>query len=199
MDPNKVLNHVLRLARLDTSVFEEVRDDVAELIPALVVAAISCLLAGLGAWMYWEVAVDRSTEAAFLNAFILGSVFLAAMYAVMVLVVYVVLVQIYKASADLTALFRTMGYAAVPISLSLLMFIPVLWPVFALVPLALLFVMSIYATQAATGADSKQVVMACTAGLTVMVVVLGIIALKMADVPDVPIGAGVFGTLIDLS
>ena len=49
MDPNVILNKILRLARLDTTVFDEVRDDVNELIPAMIVAAVSALLAGLGA------------------------------------------------------------------------------------------------------------------------------------------------------
>ncbi|MGI8926421.1 MAG: YIP1 family protein [Tepidiformaceae bacterium] len=199
MDPNLLMNHIGRLARLDTSVFDEVRDDAKELVPSLVVAAISCLLAGLGAFLYWQVIPAGDFSSEFVNTFILGSIFLAAMYAVMVLIVYVVLVQMYKVQVDLSALFRTMGYAAIPLALSVLMFIPAVWPVFALVPLALLFVMSIYAAQSATNADSKQVVVACAAGMTVMVLVLGFIALKMADLPDVPIGAGIFGTLLDIS
>ena len=69
-----------------------------------------------------------------------------------------------------------MGYAAVPLALSVFMFIPILWPVFAIVPLALVFVMSIYATQSVTNADSTQVVIANLAGMVVMVLILSIIA-----------------------
>jgi hypothetical protein len=84
-----------------------------------------------------------------------------------------------------------MGYAAIPFALSLLMFIPVLHPVFAIVPLVLVFVMAIYAVQSVTSADSTQVVIANTVGLTVMVLVLGIVATSN-DFPDAPIGAGIF-------
>ncbi|MGE3073308.1 MAG: YIP1 family protein [Dehalococcoidia bacterium] len=195
MDPNLILNKVLRLARLDTSVFDEVRDDVNELIPAMIVAGISALLAGLGATLFWEFNFDYGPDKVWLNTFILGGLFLAALYFVWVLIAYVILVQIYKASADLQSLIRTMGYAAVPLALSLFMFIPVLYPVFALVPIALLFVMSIYAVQAVTNADSTQVVIANTAGLSVMVLVLSIVAFS-GD--SSIIGAGIFSILYQI-
>lgn len=192
MDPNVMVNHVLRLVRFDTSVFEEVRDDVNELIPALIIAGISALLAGLGATLFWEFNFDFGPENAWLNLFILGGVFMAALYAVWVLVVYVMLAQVYKASADVQALFRTMGYAAWPLALSVLMFIPVLYPVFAIGSVVLLFVISIYAAQAVTSADSTQVVMANLAGLAVWVLVLSIIAFSS---DTTIIGAGIFAIL----
>jgi len=55
MDPNVILNRVLRLARLDTSVFDEVRDDQNETVPAVIIAAISAFLAGLGSFLWWKV------------------------------------------------------------------------------------------------------------------------------------------------
>ena len=191
MDPNAVLNKIIRLAKLDTTVFDEVRDDANELIPAMVVAAVSALLAGLGAFLFIQINFDSTPDGLLLRTWIMGSIFLAALYGVWVLIVYVVLVQVYKASADVQSLLRTMGYGALPLALSVLMFIPVLYPVFALVPLALLFVMSIYAVQAVTNADSTQVVMANLAGFSLMVLVLGIIATS-GGFADAPIGAGLF-------
>ena len=191
MDPNAIFNKILRLAKLDTTVFDEVRDDVNELVPALIVAGVSALLAGLGATLWVVFNFDETPDGLWLRMFIMGSIFLALLYFVWVLVAYVMLVQVYKASADLQTLVRTMGYAALPLAASVLMFIPVLYPVFALVPLALLFVMSIYAVQSVTNADSTQVVMANLVGFAVMVLVLGVIAMS-GDYSDVPIGAGVF-------
>lgn len=198
MDPNAVINRVMRLARLDTTVFDEVRDDVNELIPALVVAAISVLLAGFGAFLFWQVVPSVSADSSFLNAFILGSIFMFVMYGVAVAVVYVVMAQVYKVQVDFQTLFRTCGYAALPLALSVLMFIPLIYPVFALVPLALLFVMMIYAVQSATGADSNQVVVSVLAGFTVMVLVLGAIAIS-TSLGKAPMGAGVFGLLLRLT
>lgn len=193
MDPNVIMNRIIRLAKLDTTVFDEVRDDAAELVPALIIAAVSSLLAGLGAWLFWEFSdIGEFADSPFLNNFLLGGIFMAIMYGVWVLITYVVLVQVYKASADLQTLFRTMGYAAFPLALSLLMFIPLIYPVFALVPIALTFVLTIYAAQSATNADSRQVVMANVAGLSVFTLVLGFVAFS-GDFQ--PIGAGIFGIL----
>lgn len=192
MDPNLILNRLMRLARLDTTVFDEVRDDERELVPALIVAVAASFLAGLGAFLWSKVVPRFELDSAFLNQFILGSIFLIVLYGVAALVVYVVLAQFYKVQADLQSIIRTMGYAALPMALSVLMFIPVLYPLFAIVPLVLLFVMMIYAVQSATGADSTQVVMATLAGFSVMVFVLGLIAIS-TDSAKFPMGAGLFG------
>ncbi len=197
MDPNVIINRLVRLAKLDTSVFDEVRDDPQELIPGIIVAVVSAFLAGLGAFLWWTMQ-DFTPDGNFLNNFILGSIFLAALYGVAALVIYVVMAQMYHVQVELVALARTMGYAAVPLALSVLMFIPIIWPVFSLVPLALLFVMMIYAVQSVSGAESRQVVMATTIGFTVMVLILGFLALASSDT-DVPMGAGQFGLLLDFS
>ncbi len=191
MNPNLVMNRILRLARLDTTVFDEVRDDVNDLIPAFIIIAASALLAGLGAFLFIQVNYDSAPDGLFLRTFLMGGIFLGVLYGVWVLVAYVLLVQVYKASADLQALFRTMGYASAPLAISVLMFIPVLYPVFAIVPIALLFVLSIYATQSVTNADSTQVVIANLAGFAVMVLVLGVVATS-GGYADAPIGAGIF-------
>jgi hypothetical protein len=64
------------------------------------------------------------------------------------------------------------------------------------VPLAVLLVMMIYAVQSATGAESTQVVIASVIGLTVLVLVCGLIATS-GDSIDAPMGAGIFGVLFD--
>jgi hypothetical protein len=201
VDFNVVLNRLMRLARLDTTVFDEVRDDQNELIPAVIVAVVCSFLAGLGAFLWSSIVPSIDLDDAFLDQLILGSIFLAVMYGVAALIVYVVLAQLYKVQVDLYAIVRTMGYAALPLALSLLMFIPGIFPVFALVPLALLFVMMIYAVQSATGADSQQVVISVLVGFTVMVLVLGFIATSTSSDTSVkaPIVAGEFGTIFDLN
>ncbi|MEO6396872.1 MAG: YIP1 family protein [Tepidiformaceae bacterium] len=200
MDPNVVMNRLVRLAKLDTTVFDEVRDDTNELIPALVIAAISSLLAGLGSAMWWKVIPDLGgdRESLWVNQFILGSVFMFVMLIVIALVVYVIMAQMYKVQTDVQSLIRTVGYASFPMALSLLMFVPLLWPIFAIVPLALLMVMLIYAVQSATSAESSQVVMATLIGFVVFVFVLGLVS-TTTDFAKAPIGAGLFGIISDFA
>ncbi len=192
MDPNVILNRLLRLARLDTTVFDEVRDDQRETVPALVIAVVASFVAGLGTFLWWETAWSFRPDSTFVDTFILGSIFLAVMYGVAVLVAYVVLAQMYKVQADLQAMIRTCGYAAAVLVLVLPMLIPVIFPVFAIVPFAILFVLMIYAVQSASGADSQQVVISTLIGFVVMVFFLGLIAAVTSDT-KAPMGAGVFG------
>ena len=199
MDPTVVLNRLKRLIQLDTTVFDEVRDDPQELIPALIVATASSLLAGLGAWLYWLVVPADDFNSAFLNSIILGSIFMLVMYGVAAVVIYLVLVQAYRVQVDLQALIRTMGYAAFPLALSVLMFIPVVYPLFAILPMGILLVMVIYAVQSASGAESKQVVMSSVIGFAVMILVLGLIAISSSGGGDAAIGAGQFALIFDFS
>lgn len=194
MDPNLILNRVMRLARLDTTVFDEVRDDERETVPAVIVAVIACFLAGLGAWLWWEVVPDFSPDSVFVRTFLLGSIFLTAMVGVAAAVAYVVLAQMYKVQADLMAIVRCVGYATVPLAASVLMLIPFVWPIFAIVPVAAFLVMMIYALQSASGAESNQVVMSALIGFAVMVLVCGVIATS-SSLTKAPMGAGLFGIL----
>lgn len=196
MDPNVVINRLVRLAKLDTTVFDEVRDDANELIPAIVITVVSALLAGLGALLFWSVVASGTPDRVFVNQVIFGSIFMAVMYGVAALVVYVVMVQMFKVQVELQTLVRTMGYASFPLAACILMFIPILWPVFAIVPLALLLVTTIYAVQSATSAQSNQVVIASLIGFAVFVLVLGVIA-TTSDSGKAPMGAGLFGIISD--
>jgi hypothetical protein len=60
----------------------------------------------------------------------------------------------------------------------------------------LLFVMSIYAAQAVTNADSTQVVMANLVGMAVFVLVLSMVAFSS---DDAYLGAGIFAMLFEAS
>src|SRR5690606_2700524 len=138
MDINAIFDRILRLARLDTAVFDEVRDDERELLPAIIVAVVSFLLAGIGAWLFILVVPDSSysdnVDGQFVNNVILGTIFAVVLYGVAAVVIYVVLAQMYRVQLDLQTLIRPFGYAAIPMALSLLMLIPFIWPVFAIVP-----------------------------------------------------------------
>lgn len=199
MDPNVVVDRLVRLMRLDATVFDEVRDDEREILPAAIIVAVGALLAGFGAFLWWQT-IPSSTEGIdglFLNTVVLGSIFLALIYGVAILVVYLIMVQVFRVHIEIMPLARVLGYAAWPLGLSVLMFIPFVHPVFAILPLCLLFVMMIYAVQSATGAESRDVVVASLGGLAVMVLVLSLIA-NTTELASAPMGAGLFGILFDL-
>ncbi|KAA0224626.1 MAG: hypothetical protein HUU14_05505 [Dehalococcoidia bacterium] len=194
MDPNLVINRIVRLAKLDTTVFDEVRDDERELVPAIVVAVVSTIISAIGAWLYLLFKAPDGVEIDFGNVFVkeilLGSIFSIVLWGVWVGVAYVVLVQFYREQADMQSLLRTMGYAAFPLSLSILMLITPMGLGLGITAMVLWFVMSTYAIQATTSASSDHVVMANAVGFLVFAIVLSFLADQSGMAPGVWIFSG---------
>lgn len=176
MDPNAVLDRVMRLARLDTTVFDEVKDDLNETVPAVAIVAIASLVAGIGVWLWLLVEAPSGIDVDFgnvlINVLLLGTIFSVVLWAAWVAVTYVVLVQVYKEAVDFQTLLRPMGYAAVPLVIAIFMVISGVALAIGIVAMGLWFVFAIYATQAASNASSDRVVVSALAGFAVYCVVM---------------------------
>lgn len=120
-----LMDQIRRLARLDTTVFEEVRDAQSQTLPALVVVIVGVVLSALGGWLWLEFEFSSAdTGDVLLREVLLGSAFAIALWAVWVLVTQVVLLNMFNIEADRMALLRCMGFAAAPAGLMLLILIP---------------------------------------------------------------------------
>lgn len=180
MDPNAVLDKVMRLARLDTTVFDEVKDDLNETVPAVVIVAIASLIAGIGVWLWLLVEAPSGVDVDFgnvlVNVLLLGTIFSVVLWAAWVAVTYVVLVQVYKENVDFQTLLRPMGYAAIPLVIAIFMVISGIAIAVGVVAMGLWFVFAIYATQAASNASSDRVVVSTLAGFAVYSIVMAFLA-----------------------
>jgi len=176
-DMQSLMNRLMRLIRLDTTVFDEVRLDPAATIPSVIVAAVSIFLSGIGGWLYWVITSDFETGSGqiFLKSAILGSVFAIALWVAWVLLAYVILTQVFRAQADPQQLVRTMGMAAAPLALTVLMFVPEISFGIALASMALTFGLTTVAVQAATNAVPAQALVANVVGFAVWAIVLTIL------------------------
>lgn len=172
MDWQALTARLLRLARLDTSVFDEVKVDPAATVPALVVAAGATLLAGLGGWLWWIFQDFGDTGKVFVQSVILGSLFSVALWIVWLLVAYVILTQVFREQADWQQMLRTMGLAAAPLALSLLILITPIGLGIGLASVALFFGLTTIAVQAVTPADPAKVLVANVVGFAVWAIVL---------------------------
>lgn len=175
-DAQVLTDRLMRLARLDTSVFDEVKADVNATIPAVVVAAGATLLFGIGGLLWWIVEDYGDTGEFFFKSVILGGIFSIALWVAWLAIVYVVLTQVFREQADVYQLLRTMGHAAAPLGLGVLMFIPGIDFGLALASVALFFGLTTIAIQATTQADPARVLVANTVGFTVWAAVLTILA-----------------------
>jgi hypothetical protein len=173
IDVNVLMRRVQRLFQLDTSVFEEVRADRAATVPAVIVAAASMFLFGLGGWLWWLLQDYNYDTGEFLfKSVIVGGVFSLLLWLAAIAITYVLLHQVFTARVDLQELVRVMSMAAVPLSFGLLMFI---WEIgfgIAVAAVAMAFGTAVVAVQRVTDADSGKVVASVGAGVLLWAVIL---------------------------
>ncbi len=175
-DMQGMMNRLMRLMRLDTTVFDEVRLDPGATVPAVIVAVAATFLAGLGGWLWWSMTQDFGDKSKVLfQSLIMGSIFSIALWVAWLLIVYVLLTQVFRAQADVQQLVRVMGLAAAPLALSVLMFVPVLDFGIGLASIALLFGLTTIAIQSATNASPGTVLICNLAGFAVWAMVLGLL------------------------
>jgi len=172
MDFEVVMSRIMRLARLDTTVFDEVRMDPTATASSFFVAAVATFAAGLGGWLWWIQKTDFDGGKVFVQSVILGSLFAIGLWIVWLFVAYVLLTQVFRERADLQQLIRTMGMAAAPLGLSILLLIPGINFGFGLASIALFFGLTNIAIQSVTTAEPAKVLMANAAGFAVWAIVL---------------------------
>jgi hypothetical protein len=164
-----------RLLRLDTSVFDEVRQDPAATMPAVLVVVLSTFLAGVGGWLWWLIKDFGDGGKVFVESVLLGSVFSVALWIVWLLVAWVILTQVFREEADWQQMLRTMGMATAPLAISVAMFIPGIDFGIALASVALFFGLTTIAIQSVTTANAARVLVANLVGFAVWAMVLGLL------------------------
>ena len=179
-----------RLIRLDLTVFDDVKDEAAATVPALAVVVAASLLAGLGSWLWWIFEIDFPAGAdeknfeVFWKTFILGGIFMAALWVLWVYIVAMLLSRVFGAGADMNRLMRTMGLAFAPMAISFLVVIGMLAVPLGAFAVATTLLLTNVAIQATTDAEPQQVIVSNLAGFLVFAVVLGILA-NFAQIYDI--------------
>ena len=187
-DPQTVLQWLRRLVNLDTRVFEDVRTNPAATIPAVLVAAVSLLLSGVGGWLWWMLQDYGGAGDVFVESTIFGSLLALVLWGLAwLLVTFVVLTQVLRERVYLEQLLRVMGLAMVPLALSIFMFVPGISLGVGVASLALTFGLTTIAIQSVTTADPAQVLIANAAGFLLWAAVLTLVVS-----PENPLAPGVF-------
>jgi hypothetical protein len=193
MDMNALMQRLRRLVMLDSSVFDEVRTDANATVPAVIIAVVSMFLFGLGGWLWYLFqdfdVVDEyvSSGDVFLRSVILGSIIALVLWGVAVGITYVMLTQVFRARADINELIRVMGFAALPLSIGVLLFIPGFDFGLALIAVALTVALTTVAVQSATDAPAGRVVASVGLGFLVWAVVLSLLVTTDTDDPNIPL------------
>ncbi|HET9477120.1 MAG TPA: hypothetical protein VFP63_06500 [Dehalococcoidia bacterium] len=172
MPVEQIMARIRRALLLDVGVFEETRDDRLFTPIAIAIAGGSALLAGIGAFL-WSALILDETQDFFLEATVLGTIFLLLLWLVGMIAAYFVLSQVYNESVALDGLIRVMCLGSVPFALSALVFIPGFGFGLAMIAIALTFFYTNYGVRAAyPDIDPMRVMIACLAAMAVWSMVL---------------------------
>jgi hypothetical protein len=178
-------DRVRRVLSFDESVYSEIAASEDRVTP-FVVVVVSTLLAAIGGWLWLILEFDGlSTSRILVRELLLGSVFALALWGVWVYLASLYLRMRFAVEIPLTTLAGTMGYAAAPWGLTLLMLIPALSFGIGLLALTAWAFASREALRAAAAIDARQATGATLAGFAPLVLVLGLLADQAGMAPGV--------------
>lgn len=183
MDFQTTSNRLMRLARMDFSVFNEVKTDATAATTGVAIVAIATLLTGLGSWLWvlfnidsdYRDALDLSSSDVLIKSVIIGGVLQVALWFAWGGIAYTLLTNVFRSQVVMQEMLRAMGYAFAPMAVSILFFIPVLDMPIGIFALGATAVLSNAAISACTTASAGKIAFANMAGFAVFLLVLGVL------------------------
>jgi hypothetical protein len=167
-----VIARIRRALLLDPGAYEEARDDATFTPFAAGGAVIAAFVGGLGAFLWSSVILDDTGDF-FVEAFILGSIFLAILWIAGVFLMYAVLSMAFAEETTWDGLLRVVTIAHIPFAISVLVFIPGIGFAFGVLAIAAMFFYSNFAIRSAYAQiDPMRVMLAVLAGFAVWLVLL---------------------------
>jgi len=189
MTLDQVIARIRRVLMLDTTAYEETRDDASFTLVALGVAAAGVVLAAIGAWLWGETVPSSAPDGWFVDTVILGTLFTAVLFLIGIAVIYLMLSQVYGTEMAPDALVRVVAMTHLPYGLGLLIFIPEIGFAFGLLSVAAMFYFTVFGIRAAyPNVDNLRAVISVGAGFAVWAAILPI----LSDLPDNNWVTGVF-------
>jgi len=183
MDFGTMLNRLIRAARLDISLYEEVEADTALTQEAITAVVIIAILSGIGTGL--GTLIGGAGVGAFFVSLIVGVIVAVAGFFIWAFLTYFIGVNLFKGTADYGELVRTLGYAYGPNVLGLLAFIPIIGRLLSLAGSIWALVCGVVAVRQALDFDTTKAVLTVIIGWIVVIVITLLIGAIT--------GLGVFG------
>lgn len=178
MDPQVIIDRFMRMLRLDTSVFEEMRDDPNGTWPAIGVAVVSFFIAGLGGFFWWIVEGYPDKGKLFTESVLAGTAIATAAWVGWIAIAYFTLVNLFHYTGNLERCLRACGFATVPAVLMIIMLIPGIDLGIGLAALALVFLLMDIGIQVSFDAQPGHVILATFLGFAGFCLLLAILVGK---------------------
>ena len=160
-----LLERMMRAARLDSNLFEEVEADLGATSQAATVVGIVALCSGLGQGIALAMA-GQTTQA--ILAFIGGIVMSFVGWIAWSYITYWIGTSMFKGQATPGELLRTIGFAQTPGVLGVLAFIPILGGIVSLVVFVWMIVAGVIALRQALDLSTGQAVITAIIGIIPM-------------------------------
>jgi hypothetical protein len=171
---SSIVNRMIRAARLEVPLYEELEADITATNQALLVVVLVALAAGIGQAIG---ATLSGNSRALLGLLVSGVLSALISWAVWSYVVYFVGTRFFGGTATYGELLRTLGFAQAPRVLAILSFIPVLGGIIALVAAIWTLVASFIATRQALDIDNVKTFFTILIGAVALIIVIAIISL----------------------
>ncbi len=182
MEPQLVFSRVVRCCLLDADTYEEIRTNIAETVPGVLVVLFVSYLAGLGGLIWTFTAAQYADHLRFfVRSFILGSAIQPLVFFLWVLVTSLVLSRVFRVPARYPELLRVMSYAFAPVALQILVFIPAFDQPIGIIALATSLFVCTFAVQTSTIATPGQAFVSCALGFAVFCLILGLLGNGSTD------------------
>ncbi len=185
---SSLTERMIRAARLETSLYEEVEADTAATQQALLVVIIAAVAEGIGVAI--RAGMQGRPGGVLVAGLILGVISAVLGWIVWSYVTYWIGTRLFRGAATPGEMLRTIGFAQSPRVLDLLLFLPALGPIIRLVVAIWLLVAGIIAIRQALDLSTGQAIVTAVIGWILLLVVAFIIALIFGAIAG--IGAAVF-------
>lgn len=185
---SSLTERMIRAARLETSLYEEVEADTAATQQALWVVIIAALAEGIGVAI--RAGMQGRGVGVLVAGLILGIIAAVVGWIVWSYVTYWIGTRLFRGVATPGEMLRTIGFAQSPRVLDILLFLPVIGPIIRLVVAIWLLVAGIIAIRQALDLSTGQAIITAIIGWIALLIVALIVALIFGAIAG--IGAAVF-------
>lgn len=202
--------YIVRLLRLDETVFSDIAQDQMQTAAALALPAVLLFGTTISSWLWLALWVDDGLDggAVLVRQVIGGTVVGYACWVGWVLIVERLLAMLWNQTVDRRALFRVMGFASLPVVLTWVMWLPdnlqgddlplgTLAVAVLVAAISAWLLLSHRALAAVSGATENQRGAANLAGYLAFLAVLGLVS-RSGMAPGIPLFTRGFRHFIDL-
>jgi hypothetical protein len=175
-----LVNRMIRAAKLDVSLYEEVEKDTTAMDQAILVVIISSLCAGIGGAIGGQMAGGLSGLG---FGLVVGAVTALIGWFIWSFITYFIGTRVFKGpktSATYGELLRCIGFSASPGVIQIFAFIPILGGVIVFVAMIWSLVAMVIAVRQALDFSTGRAIATCIVGFIVLVVISAIVAMLTA-------------------